>query len=36
MSKLERLEALASWKGLQEAGVVRPYPVEWDLVSYPF
>jgi len=36
MSKLEqRLEALASWKGLQEARVVQPYPAEWDLVSYP-
>jgi len=36
MSKLEqRLEALANQKGLQEAGVVRPYPAEWDLVSYP-
>jgi len=36
MSKLEqRLEALANWKGPQEAGVVRPYPAKWDLVSYP-
>jgi len=36
MSKLEqRLEALASRKGLQEAGVVRPYPAEWDLILYP-
>ena len=35
-SKLEqRLEALASRKGLQEAGVVRLYPAEWDLVPYP-
>ena len=36
MSKLEQcLEALASRKGLQEAGVVRSYPAEWDLISYP-
>ena len=36
MSKLEQhFEALASRKGLQEAGEVRPYPTEWDLVSYP-
>jgi len=36
MSKLEqRLEALASQKGLQEAGVVRSYPAEWDLIPYP-
>ena len=36
MNQLEqRLEALTNRKGLQEAGVVRPYPPEWDLVSYP-
>jgi len=36
MNKLEQyLETLANWKGLQEAGVVRPYPTEWDLVLYP-
>ena len=36
MSQLEqRLEALTNWKGLQEAGVVRPCPAEWDLVPYP-
>ena len=36
MIKLEhRLEALTSRKGLQEVGVVRPYPIEWDLVPYP-
>ena len=29
------MEALTNWKGLQEAGVVRPYPTEWDLVPYP-
>jgi len=35
MSQLEqRLEVLTNQKGLQEAGVVRPYPAEWDLVSY--
>jgi len=34
MNKLEQhLEALANRKGLQE-GVVRPYPAEWDLISY--
>ena len=36
MSKLEqRLEALANRKGLQETGVVRLCPAEWDLVPYP-
>ena len=36
MSKLEqRLEALASQKGLQEARVVQLYPTEWDLFPYP-
>ena len=36
INKLEqRLEVLANRKGLQEAGVVQPYPVEWDLVQYP-
>ena len=36
MNKLEqRLEALTNRKGLEEAGVVQPYPAEWDLVSYP-
>ena len=36
MSQLEqRLEALTNRKGLLEAGVVRPYPVEWDFVPYP-
>ena len=36
MSKLEqRLEAIASQKGLQEAEVVRAYPAEWNLVPYP-
>jgi len=36
MSQLEQhMEALTNWKGLQEAGVVRPYPTEWDLVPYP-
>ena len=34
ISKLkQRLEVLASQKGLQEAGVVRPYLAEWDLVN---
>ena len=36
MNKLEqRLEALTNRKGLQEAGVAWPYPVDWDLVPYP-
>jgi len=36
MNKLElHLKALTNRKGLQEAGVVRPYPAEWDLVLYP-
>jgi len=36
MNKLEqRLEALTNRKSLQEAGVIWPYPVEWDLVLYP-
>jgi len=36
MNKLEqRLEALTNRKGLKEAGVVQPYPAEWDLVPYP-
>ena len=36
MNKLEHcLEVLANRKGLQEEGVVRPYPAEWDLVLYP-
>ena len=36
MNQLEqRLEALTKRKGLQEAGVVRPYPAEWDLIPYP-
>jgi len=35
MNKLEQqLEALTNWNGLQEAGVVRPYSAEWDLVPY--
>jgi len=36
MNKLEQyLEALANRKVLQEAGVVRLYPTEWDIVLYP-
>jgi len=36
MSKLEqRLEALIDREGLQEAGVVRSYPTEWNLIPYP-
>ena len=36
MTQLEqRLEALTNSKGLQDAGVVWPYPAEWDLIPYP-
>ena len=36
MGELEkRLEALANRGSLQEAGVFRLYPAEWDLVPYP-
>ena len=36
MNKLEqRLKILTNRKGLQEAGVVQLYPIEWDLVPYP-
>jgi len=36
MSKLEeRLKTLANRKGLQESGVVRQYPAEWDFVLHP-
>jgi len=36
MNKLEQhIESLANRKGFQEAGVVRPYPAEWDLFPYP-
>jgi len=36
IDKLEqRLEVLANQKGLQEAGVVRLYPAEWNLGPYP-
>ena len=36
MNKLELcLEALTNQKGLQEGGVVQPYPAEWYLVLYP-
>ena len=35
MSKLEqRLETLANWDGLQDMGIIRPYPVEWDTTPY--
>jgi len=36
MSELEkRLEAIANRSELQEVGVVRTYPVEWDVAPYP-
>ena len=31
----KRLEAISNRSNLQEVGVVRPYPVEWDLAPYP-
>jgi len=35
MSKLEqRLETLANWDGLQDMGIIRPYPGEWDTTPY--
>jgi len=37
MSKLEqRLEALANRDGLQDVGIVRPYPAKWDTTPCPF
>ena len=36
MTELENcLEAIAQRDDLKEVGVVRPYPVEWDVVPYP-
>jgi len=36
MNELEKLqEAISNRSNLQEVGVVRPYPVEWDSSSYP-
>ena len=36
MSNLEKcLEALACRGDLQDVGVVRPYPAEWDTAAYP-
>jgi len=36
MSKLEqRLEPLANQDGLQDVGIVWPYPAEWDMAPYP-
>jgi len=36
MSKLEqRLKALPNWDGLQDVGIVRLYPTEWDTTPYP-
>jgi len=36
MSKLEqRFEAVANRDGLQEVGIIRPYPAEWDTTPYP-
>ena len=36
MSKIEKhLEAIANQSKLQEIGVVRPYPEEWDDAPYP-
>jgi len=36
MSKLEQhLEVLANKDSLQDVGIGRPYPAEWDTVPYP-
>ena len=36
MNELEiRLEAVANRGELQDIGIVRPYPVEWDSILYP-
>ena len=36
MNELEkRLEAIANRSNLQQVGVVRPYPIEWDAPPYP-
>ena len=36
MSKLEQcLEALANRGGLQDVGIIRSYPAEWDTAPYP-
>jgi len=36
MRKLEqRFEALTNRDGLQEVGIVRSYPAEWDTALYP-
>ena len=36
MNELEKcLEAIANRSNLQEAGIVRPYLVEWDVAPYP-
>ena len=35
MSKLEQcLKALANRGDLQDVGIIRPYPAEWDTVPY--
>jgi len=31
----KRLKATANQSNLQEAGIVRPYPAEWDAAPYP-
>ena len=36
MNKLEkRLKVIANRNNLKEAGVIWPYPIEWDVVPYP-
>ena len=36
MNELEnRLEVITHRGNLQEVGVVRPYPIEWDFTPYP-
>ena len=36
MNELKKcLEAIVNQINLQEAGIVRPYPAEWDTAPYP-
>ena len=36
MSKLKQsLKALANQGGLQDVGIIQPYPIEWDMAPYP-
>jgi len=31
----KHLEVIANRNNLQEVGVVRPYPAEWNVIPYP-